>query len=318
MDGVDVQAQVWNKTLISIPKPSQRKVKSGGSMKSFCRCYSLHLRNPCKSDLLPRLQPTKCNSEVYDVLHLLDIRVLVGVEFPTSALKFGSELIYFNDGVTQGSQLAMAIAQICGVYMEASAAASMLASAHFTIDFLWQRWVDDIYIVIAVFFTDPSEIIDAGVCAQDAAKKIVNVYGQHSRLKEECADEFVGMTVLDDDDNLSSTPITYANLGAADFGTTRCRFKHFFSNALYAKKCSTVLSQIYSFVDRSSCERLLGRALICLFIEFRAVGYPVRVLQGAVKKFMAKFPFLGIVREAWVNFLHREVIFWRRFLEFRS
>ncbi len=124
--------------------------------------------------------------------------------------------------------------------------------------------------------------------------------------------------VLEFDPELHLIPVSYANLGADDFGLDRCRYKHFFSNGLPCRKFSVVLSQMYSFVDRCSSEEFLGQALVRLFVEFRAVGYPIRILESAVSSFLGKYPFLKVIRSAWLNFLHRDALFWRKRFEFRS
>ena len=109
-------------------------------------------------------------------------------------------------------------------------------------------------------------------------------------MKDESPDEFVGMNMVDFND-VHIVPISYGNLGSDDFGLSHYRFKHYFS---------------------------LCQALVRLFVEFRAVGYPIKILSVAMEKILAKYPFLTIVRQSWHFFLHREALFWRTSGKFRS
>ncbi len=154
--------------------------------------------------------------------------------------------------------------------------------------------------------------IDAAKVANDTISNIIDMYAVNFKLKDESADDFVGMNVYEDGVNVQLSPISYVNLGAADFGICRYRYKHYLSNGFEHKKVSIVLSQIFSFVDRTSSYQHLVRVLVKLLVEFRAVGYPHVVLLAALKKFHAKYPFIDAVPRAWAHELHREDIFWRR------
>ncbi len=318
MEATFVQKFGKRRMVIGIPKPSTRRTAETGRMKAFTRCYSLNLRNQRQKDVHPRLQPSKCNSDIYDVMHLLDLRILIELEFSNACLWFGDELVFFDEGVTQGSNLAMGIAQLCGGYMEFSISTCIIGSAKFNVDFLLQRWVDDIFIVLSIFFVNDADTQEAVSFASALADRIAGVYRQHFHLKGESSDEFVGMNVFDFNNDLHLVPVSYVNLGSDDFGLSRYRFKHYFSNSLANKKSSVVLSQIYSCVDRCSSEDFLCQALVRLFVEFRAVGYPIKILSVAMETFLAKYPFLTIVRQSWHFFLHREALFWRTSGKFRS
>ena len=303
---------------VAIPKTKARVFNKEGCQST--RSYSLHLRAQAATSHLPRLQSHARATETHNVLKIMDIRKVIEYEFKTACLYYGGSRVCWTEGVTQGSNLAMGIAQLCGCYMEWRAYIEIYAAIRADelfrsalVKVLLERWVDDIYLTTAISIKERGVTSDHLKVLHAKVKEYTyERYTRHLACKDECASEFVGFTVSEVNGEIEWHPATFATTSFDNNKLQSHRYKHWMSNTTLDRKCGTVLSGIFSFVDRAGDENSLQAPLVKLFLELGSVGVPLATLHNGMRLFMKKFPYVKVVQQAWWSFLLKEQIFGRQ------
>ena len=128
--------------------------------------------------------------------------------------------------------------------------------------------------------------------ASDYAKKLLNdllaPYGKHFALKDENADEFIGLKITDTENDVFIEPISHVSI-VADGYCRRVRFQHLCSNGGKASKIAVLYSQLVSTVGRCNAERFIQANVVKLTLEFAYAGFPYFAMKKVVLRFMWRY-----------------------------
>ena len=152
------------------------------------------------------------------------------------------------------------------------------------------RYVDDICVMVSTFGIVTQEM-EAREYAQHLIGKLIAPYQEFFELKDEASSEFIGLKVLDDDDDILLEPLSCASLGT-DKCFKRVRYQHWLSNANYSTKVGILFSQLAAMVDRCNDERRLHINTAKLLLEFGVAGFPLAELKKGIYRFMFRYPYL--------------------------
>lgn len=269
---------------VVIPKvASDFASKISAKPQSFSRSFKNYIRNIIASE---KKKPRPHNSKVaaHDhyvllVAHLVDI---LKFDLECGYAMFGQTPLLTLLGMVQGSPLAPGVCNLCCVFLEQLAYKSLVINKF--LNFCFQRWVDDIYVVVTAW-AESSRISSALLLdrANIFLDSIFKIYGNVFDMKVEDARVFVGLDV-----QISDHQIIYAP--ARRPVEVPC-FQHFDGARPYAEKRGVVISQIYSIMDRV-CGCSVRPHLGHLFDAFSRVGFPDAVLRSAVQRVAAVHPYL--------------------------
>ena len=115
------------------------------------------------------------------------------------------------------------------------------------------------------FYGDLSHDDKLGI-SQRVHARIKALYEAHFAMKIEDPSEFIGMTVLLDGGNLILMPKSSAILSGDKLAVSRYRFQHYRSNATISRKKTTLIWQMYQFIDRCNDEDQLKICLAGLLV----------------------------------------------------
>ena len=107
----------------------------------------------------------------------------------------------------------MGIAMLCGGYIDWDVGKILKASMAFHAKVWMHRYVDDIMSQVVVFFRI-GQFKEASGYAQKLLDDFLAPYGEHFALKDENADEFIGLKITDSDKDMFIEPTSYASIAA--------------------------------------------------------------------------------------------------------
>ncbi len=266
------------------------------SKTKFTRSFGLLLRNMANvSGPIPRLQSAKVDSATHNVMHVDDIKVAILLEFETGMLWYGMRAVRWDDGTTQGSSLSPAMCGMVCAVLEVSNSKRFMKHYGIFTNMLVRRWVDDILIAITVWMVNMDHDA-ASVIVNNLRGETLRPFKRHFHMKDECADEFVGMRIVLGGAMFSLQPRCSVSL-VDPMVSCKPKFQHYVSNVARYERLAMVLGMMYQTVDRSVGQEACVVAIAKLILEFRHLGYPMTILWIAMSRMLSRHPYLVEVRK---------------------
>ena len=131
-------------------------------------------------------------------------------------------------------------------------------------------------------------------------------------LKDENADEFIGLKITDTEDDMFIEPLLFVSIGS-EGGIKRIRYQSWYSNGSVNKKIAVLYSQLVAVVDRCNDEMLIKTNVVRLLLEFAYAGFPHFAMRIAVKRYLCRYSYRVEVMAGYVLFLQHADILWRNY-----
>ena len=116
------------------------------------RSFSMHIRQQSYGQSVARMQSNSKVAKGFNCMWIQDVIQVMLVEFATATLRVGTDIAHWTEGMTQGSCLANGVAIIVGVYLERKAYSIREVGQGWFTRALIQRFVDDIFILVNLYF----------------------------------------------------------------------------------------------------------------------------------------------------------------------
>ena len=109
-------------------------------------------------------------------------------------------------------------------------------------------------------------------------------------LKDENADEFIGLKITDTEDDMFIEPLLFVSIGS-EGGIKRIRYQSWYSNGSVNKKIAVLYSQLVAVVDRCNDEMLIKINVVRLLLEFAYAGFQHFAMRIAVKRYLCRYSY---------------------------
>lgn len=251
---------------IVVPKPKTKMQVQNTT--SLTRSYGQYLRSQAKSTTPMRFQNSpNINTFEAEVIHLRDICKLIELEFRIFAVRFGHLDVSWSDGCAQGSQLSPCECLAVCFMLEYGSENYVRNMFRMKIFKTCMRWMDDIFVIVTVATAyDDVSTDQVDKVMERSFAETLDKYSELFGMKEECADTFIGMTMIIDEQKFVQSYVE-PNLNLRTTTMPAARIQNRYTGTPFPQQMAIMIGMIFRAIDCATTEEFAIRSLARLFLE---------------------------------------------------